>query len=329
MQEKDIIKKMNRELEEMAPDLVEKICSKPIEPIKSEKELLGKDRHLFREKKNISKIFRYAWMPALIEVVFCLVFVITFLNPGIIPKDTKTAFSIVIDVNPSVSINVKADGTVKSIKAGNRDGRAIVKQINSKMGKNTDYNKAVRMVVSGLNEEGYLKKKKNAMLLSVVSEDPDHGKETLRAIKENTKSYKDKKGINCTTVYQNCVRNKKIEKVAKKNNVSIGKAAFCIRLAEKENTSVKKMCRKNIDSLVTKVEKSGTEIFEEIEIDGYDMNDETESFMPESITGQTETVEEITTAEESSESESENVSAEDQPDYHDQEKPTGETLSID
>ena len=44
MQEKDIREKLNKELEEMAPDMLQKILDTPIEPIKSEKELFGKDR---------------------------------------------------------------------------------------------------------------------------------------------------------------------------------------------------------------------------------------------------------------------------------------------
>ena len=35
MQEKDIREKLNKELEEMAPDMLQKILDTPIEPIKS------------------------------------------------------------------------------------------------------------------------------------------------------------------------------------------------------------------------------------------------------------------------------------------------------
>ena len=44
MQEKDIREKLNKELEEMAPDMLQKILDTPIEPIKSEKELFGETR---------------------------------------------------------------------------------------------------------------------------------------------------------------------------------------------------------------------------------------------------------------------------------------------
>lgn len=60
---------------------------------------------------------------------------------------------------------------------------------------------------------------------------------------------KDKK-VKCATIYQNCVSNEKIKKVAKKNKVSEGKAALCIKIAKKEKVSIKKMCKKSIFILI-------------------------------------------------------------------------------
>ncbi len=48
---------------------------------------------------------------------------------------------------------------------------------------------------------------------------------------------------------------KKKKKVAKKNKVSEGKAALCIKIAKKEKVSVKKMCKKSIFILIKQVEK--------------------------------------------------------------------------
>lgn len=48
-------------------------------------------------------------------------------------------------------------------------------------------------------------------------------------ILKNTEIDKEKK---FKTIYQDIKVDKKVEKVAKKNNVSLGKAALCIKLAE-------------------------------------------------------------------------------------------------
>lgn len=301
MQEKDIRKQLNQELEKMAPDILNNILAQPIEPVKNEKELMGKDKPLFHEKKKVAK---YIAAPALLIVAACLAVVILFIQPSMQTKNSdgkmNVAFSITVDVNPSIKIDVRKDGSVKKITALNKSGKKIVKKVNQKIEKDTDYNQAVKLVVKNLNKNGYLKTKKNAMLLSVVSDDKEAGKEKLRELKANTKNYQKKQEIKCTTVYQNCVRSDKIVKVASKNHVSIGKAALCIELAKEEKASVKKMCKKNIDTLVKKVEESKSYIVDEIDFGNEILfTEETSGLENESISFEAESMEETTFAEES------------------------------
>ena len=301
MQEKDIREKLNQELDEMAPDILNKILSQPIEPVKSEKELFGKNKPLFKEKKSIGKYF---WAPAMAAVAACILIALMIIKPWALTPNSEanTAFNIVIDVNPSINIKVNKDGTVDEVEAGNKDAQKIVKKINKKIDKDTTYNKAVKLTIKQLKEQGYLKKDKNAMLLSVVSDDKDAFKETAREIKETAKKYKEKKDINCTTVYQNCEVNDKVLKVAEKNNVSVGKAAFCIKIAEKEKVDVDNICDKNIYTLIKEAQEAGTDIFEQdmneyvlsAELDGEieSITSESESVSgeTESITGESESV---------------------------------------
>ena len=57
MQEKDIRQKLNQELEQMAPDMLNKILQTPIEPVKNERELFGRNKPLFKEKRDIRQYF--------------------------------------------------------------------------------------------------------------------------------------------------------------------------------------------------------------------------------------------------------------------------------
>ena len=43
MQEKDIKEQLNQELDKMAPDILEKVLAKPIEPIESEEDLFNNE----------------------------------------------------------------------------------------------------------------------------------------------------------------------------------------------------------------------------------------------------------------------------------------------
>ena len=294
MQEKDIKEQLNQELDKMAPDILEKVLEKPIEPIESEEDLFNNEP-LFEEKKDKGK---YLWIPQVIAVVACLVLVAVlssmWFKPNVTPTapDPKmaTAFTITIDVNPSITMKVKKDNTVESIKAKLKD--------------DTTYGEAVEMVVSGLKKKGYLKKDNSAMLVSVVTDDKKAGEEKLKEVKDYTKKVKKDKKVKCATIYQNCVSNEKIKKVAKKNKVSEGKAALCIKIAEKEKVSIKKMCKKSIFILIKQVEKTKIDVEPDIEID-----DEI-NVVPEEPTGETESaiIEETTEIE--SESSTENMETE-------------------
>lgn len=307
MQEKDIRKKLNQELDKMAPDILDKILATPIEPVKNEKELFGKNKHLFKEPVNWKK---YIWAPAITAAVACILIVVMIMQPSIIntPENNPTgiAFSVTIDVNPSISISVKKDGTVESIQAGNKDAAKIVRHVNKKIDKDTDYNKAVKLVIKQLDKNGYLKEKKNGMLVSVISKDKSDSKNKLTEIKEQTKKVEKQKNIKSTTIYQACSVTDQTVKVAEKNNVSLGKAALCIKLAEKEKVSVKQMCKKSIDDLIKKTEETGIVVEDdEIVIEG-DLFFETESPICETESAcETESVSEtIGMEEESTESES-------------------------
>ena len=118
MQEKDMREKMNQELDKMAPDILDKILAEPIEPVKNERELFGKNKPLFQQEKRIK---RYLWAPVMVAVVACMVILVMVMQPNIISKPegmlNNIAFNIMIDVNPSISIDVREDGRVDKIKA--------------------------------------------------------------------------------------------------------------------------------------------------------------------------------------------------------------------
>ena len=301
MQEKDIREKLNQELEEMAPDMLEKILSKPIEPVKNEKELFGRNKPLFKEKKNIKQYFI---VPAMLAVAACLVMAVILMKPlfNVQNNNTKMAFSIIVDVNPSVEIQVNKDGKVDRVLADNKDAKSMIREINGEIKKDYDYNDAMKVVIKNFKKNGYLKKKNSAMLVSLTNEKEDVPKEKLKEIKnETTKVLADKK-IKCKTVFQNCKIDGDVKKVAKKNDVSVGKASLCIKLAQKENTSVKKMCKKSIDTLVKKVEEIKKDVNEDWIIDD-DLQDK-----PESETNTSEIISDETETNEEEKSETENIS---------------------
>lgn len=311
MQEKDIREKLNQELEQMAPDMLNKILNTPIEPVENEKELFGKDRPLFKERKDWKPYFK---VPAIAALAACFVALIVILYPmlGINHTAGKMAFSIVIDVNPSICIDVNEDGSVKRVKAKNKDAVNIVNYINSELSENDDYKIVMELVVKNLKKEGYLNKKKNAMLVSAISADKnDDVTEALKEVKRRTNEQLEVRNISCKTIYQKVQVTDKVKKVADKNNVSVGKAALCIELAKEEKVSVNKMCKKDIEHLVKKIEKYNYPIEGSIIVvddDSIEIVTEETSTSVETIAIETESIE-TTTADTESESVSETIEA--------------------
>ena len=69
-------------------------------------------------------------------------------KPNVTPTapDPKmaTAFTITIDVNPSITMKVKKDNTVESIKASNKDAKKVVKKVKKKLKDDTTYGRSCR-----------------------------------------------------------------------------------------------------------------------------------------------------------------------------------------
>ena len=296
MQEKDIREKLNKELEEMAPDMLQKILDTPIEPIKSEKELFGKDRPLFKEKSNVIHYFK---VPAIATLVAaCFVALIMIMQPlfNFGGNQKQLAFSIVIDVNPSITIDVNDDGSVKKIKGGNKEGKAIANYTLSEMQDNDGYEKAINLVVKNLRKEGYLKKnKKNVMLVSAINKSSDNKEEAkkldsekLAQIKTETNEAIKIRKLKCKAVYQNVKVTKKIKKVATKNDVSLGKANLCIEISKEDNEKISTLCQSKISTLVDKSEHNKNIVIDTVEIAGEDFNTE-----PVTNGGETESVSDV------------------------------------
>lgn len=289
MQEKDLKQKLNQELEEMAPDILENILSTPREPIKNEKELFGDNKPLFKEKKLYPKTMWFIVAAAVFAVAIIAATIITISNRTLIPQnqDNLVAYSITMDVNPSIIIDVGHDEKVVKLTAGNDDAKKIVAKINKKITKDTAYEEVMAMAINKINKKHYFDKKDSAMLVSVVSENEKSIEGKKAEIKDATIKIVQDQKIKCKSVYQECVVTDEIKTVAQKNKVSVGKAALCMKIAEKENKSVKKMCKKKISALVKEAEKTGIIVTDEIVYPYTDAVVETQEQIETEETGET------------------------------------------
>lgn len=285
MQEKDMKQKLDQELSEVAPDILQKILAEPRVPIKSEEELYGEQGPLFKEKM---KFHPYVWASAVAAVLAVVVLIVSFLQisnnfgGGSAHKmKQQVAYSIFIDVNPSICIDVNEDGNVVRIKNINKDAKKIVASVNRKISDNTSYDKALTQIIHQLKQK-YFKKSNHAMLVSVASKNEKNIQGKTKEVKKVTDKIKKEQKVSCKTLYQKCVITKKVQKVAEKNKISVGKAALCIKLAEKKKSKVENLCKEEISSLVQEAEDSGT-----LDSDDYEEGE----IFPEDLEGEETTME--------------------------------------
>lgn len=299
MQEKDLKQKLNQELEEMAPDILGNILAKPRVPLKNEKELFGDNKPLFKEKRNYKKIGWFVAAAAMFVVVIAIATIVTINNRSLTPQITgvnQAAYSIMIDVNPSVKIDVDRDGKVVKLSAGNSDAKEIVEHINQKISEDTTYEEVMAMVVKGINKKHYFEKKDSAMLVSIISDKEKNVEGKKTEVKDAATKIINKQKITCKAIYQKCIVTDEIKTVAKKNKVSVGKAALCMKLAKKEKTSVKNMCKKKISVLVKEAERTGILMTDEIVDYKDDIDIETQYIDETEVideTGEPESIEEV------------------------------------
>ncbi len=62
----------------------------------------------------------------------CIMIVIMVFSPKQQFKEEKYAFSIIVDVNPSITVQFNKEGCVEKIVAGNKDAKLIVKKLRNK-----------------------------------------------------------------------------------------------------------------------------------------------------------------------------------------------------
>jgi len=293
---KDIIKKeLNNSIDEMAPDILASILETKIDRNAFSEEDL-RDEPLFLDEAKNKKVF---WMPAISVACMAMLliavgFATNFFNNGTQNTVKTLQCTITLDVNPSIDIVVDEEGFVDKIVANNEDAQAIVKKINNKLKGSETVDEVMQIAVKRIKKAGYLENETAAMLVS-VEKNTQGGREGLGKARKVLNEYKKETGNSFVTVYQEYEENEEVKKVAKENNVSVAKAAYCIKVAEKSEETYEELCQETIADITTKVVESDIDLGLEIAI-----VEEVETFEEETTTAEEETTtveSETTTAE--------------------------------
>ena len=152
--------------------------------------------------------------------------------------------SVCIDVNPSVELSVDTDNRVSACRAVNDDGKKILSKLDLA---GTDVATASYALIGVMLTDGYLNDLNNSVLLSVISDDTEHGTELEKALSAKLSSYLDESVVGVAILGQYAKEDAKLQEFAKANGISEGKA----RIIKELSSSVPRLTEESLLKLST------------------------------------------------------------------------------
>lgn len=209
---------LKQAIEDITPDVFEKVAASPNEKLQKEDWLMDEAKSW----KKIHTIFRGA-----AALAACLILVL-----GIrVFWNNQIDSTIDIDVNPSVEIQTNRRNQVMDVKALNKDGEIILADMNLQ---NVELNTAVNALIGSMVRKGYITEVNNSILVSVENKDTKKADEICQSIVGDIRQVLDQKNIKGVIYNQEITSNEEISKLARQYNISHGKAAFLLKLSEKD-----------------------------------------------------------------------------------------------
>lgn len=217
----EIEKKLNEAVNDITPDIFEKIAAVSVER--------GREREMMlpEQKPNKERLKRAG-------AILCACAACCMIFFGVRFRELNKVDSIIqIDVNPSVELSTNKEEKVLSARALNEDGEKVLKNMNLK---NVDLDVAMNAVIGAMVKEGYLTNKKNSMLITVENESDQKAERLQKTLMLDMKQSLTKQKVKVEVYNQKTTKSKKADNLAKKYGISPGKAAFLQKLIQLDSS---------------------------------------------------------------------------------------------
>lgn len=136
-----------------------------------------------------------------------------------------------LDVNPSVELNLDDDYKIVEVKTNNEDGKKIVGDMNLT---GSDIEVGVNALIGAMLKEGYIDELKNSLLISVTGDNEQENEKLRQQLSLNIDELLKASDINGSIVSQT-IADDNIESLAKKYQISTGKAEIIQQLVNKNS----------------------------------------------------------------------------------------------
>ena len=197
-----------------------KITPHRLDDIKEE--LKSRDENIVIETKKKKRRYLFA-LPV---VALCTAMILMLL-----PATNAVQTVVGLDVNPSVELNLNDDYKIVEVKTNNEDGKKIVGDMDLT---GSDIEVGVNALIGAMLKEGYIDELKNSLLISVTGENEQENEKLRQQLSLNIEELLKASDINGSIVSQT-ISDKEIEALAKKYQISVGKAEIIQQLVAKNS----------------------------------------------------------------------------------------------
>lgn len=180
--------------------------------------------------KTKKRKFIAAWAAA----AACLILICTgVIGMGLWRVGNTVDSIIMLDVNPSLSIEVNAKERVLKVTPLNEDAEIILDGMDLK---GTDLNVTINAIVGAMLQKGYLSDLQNSVLVSVENDDAEKSYNLKLEIIDAINAACNDEALTAAVVTQDITENSNLEQLAEEYNISSGKAALIQKLIEEDGT---------------------------------------------------------------------------------------------
>ncbi|MBR2616467.1 MAG: hypothetical protein IKC69_07300, partial [Clostridia bacterium] len=141
----------------------------------------------------------------------------------------EQAYRVLLDVNPSVAVNVSEDGEVLKAEALNPDGQAV---LGESQWEGQRVESALESIVGEMVEQGYLNEEKNSVLVSVEGETSASLESSLSQAVEDALAEKKLEG---SVLVQELSKATELDALAAQYGISQGKAQLILKMLEQNS----------------------------------------------------------------------------------------------
>lgn len=154
---------------------------------------------------------------------------------------------VMLDVNPSIKLEVNDRNVVVEVDAVNSDAQKITADVNV-VGKK--YDEAVKVTVNAMQKNGYISELKNSVLVTVLDSEEERAdavrKEVVKSIEEIDKSV----DYGISILSQITTGDKELRELAESNHVSTGRVLLLEKICKLDSDfTVDKLIKNNIQTI--------------------------------------------------------------------------------